>query len=115
MKTYRWSDIPAEQLNPLTARKMIHGSSVTVGRFELKKGCVVPTHSHINEQLSTIDSGCLKFTFGEEEIFVRAGETLVIPPNVPHSAEAIEDTAATDIFVPLRQDWIDGTDAYLRK
>jgi len=115
MKTYRWADMAAEQLNPLTARKAIHAESVTIGRFELKKGCVVPTHSHVNEQVSTIDAGCLKFTFGTEEILVKAGETLVIPPNVPHSAEAMEDTLATDVFVPTRQDWIDGTDSYFRK
>ncbi len=115
MKTYSWNDMAAEQLNPLVARKAIHGTTVTIGRFELKKGCVVPTHSHVNEQLSTIETGCLKFMFGSEEVYVRAGETLVIPPNVPHSAEAMEDTTATDVFAPLRQDWIDGTDAYLRK
>lgn len=115
MKTYRWNDMAAEQLNPLTARKAIHGSTITIGRFELKKGCIVPEHSHVNEQISTIDSGCLKFVFSGEEVFVRAGETLVIPPNVPHSAEAMEDTTATDVFAPLRQDWINGDDAYLRK
>jgi quercetin dioxygenase-like cupin family protein len=115
MKTYRWSDMAAEQMNPLVARKAIHGASVTIGRFELKKGSVVPTHSHVNEQVSTIETGCLKFTFGTEEILVKAGETLVIPPNVPHSAEAMEDTTATDVFAPVRQDWVDGSDAYLRK
>ncbi len=115
MKTYRWNEMPAEQLNPLVSRKMIHTASITMGCFELKKGCVVPEHSHVNEQISTIHTGCLKFRFGTEEVFVRAGETVVIPPNVPHSAEATEDTTATDVFTPPRQDWIDGTDAYLRK
>ncbi|MEO8025184.1 MAG: cupin domain-containing protein [Bryobacteraceae bacterium] len=115
MTTYRWNDIPGEQLGPLTVRRAIHGATMTMGRFELKKGCVVPMHSHVNEQFSTIESGCLKFMSEGKEILVRAGETLVIPPNVPHSAEAVEDTVATDFFAPIRQDWVDGTDAYLRK
>ena len=45
---------------------------------------------------------------------VGAGEVLCIPPNMPHRAEAIEDTLDLDIFVPPRADWLAGSDAYLR-
>jgi len=84
----------------------------------LKKGCIVPRHQHSNEQIAYITEGALLFSLGEEgstvEKIVRAGEVLVIPAHLPHSAEALEDTIDFDIFAPPRQDWITGNDAYLR-
>jgi quercetin dioxygenase-like cupin family protein len=68
----------------------------------------------VNEQISTIESGSLRFVVGGQEIVVKAGDSLVIPPNVPHLAEAHEDCIATDTFCPVREDWIRGDDAYLR-
>jgi quercetin dioxygenase-like cupin family protein len=85
-----------------------------VARVLLKKGCVVPLHSHHNEQVTYILEGTLKFGLNDEEIIVRAGEVLCIPPNVPHEAVALEDTVDLDIFTPPREDWIGKTDAYLR-
>jgi hypothetical protein len=34
---------------------------------------------------------------------------------LPHSAVALEDTLDVDVFNPPRQDWLAGTDAYLRR
>jgi quercetin dioxygenase-like cupin family protein len=114
MQHYQWDAIPVEQMNPLISRQVVNGSTITIARLVLKKGAFVPLHSHINEQISTIDSGSLRFVIDGAEIVVKAGETLVIPPNVPHLAEAHEDCTATDVFSPVRQDWISGDDAYLR-
>ncbi len=115
MQRYVWNAIEREHLNPLLIRQVIHADTVTVAKLVMKKGCVVPEHSHPNEQISMMEQGALRFHFGEEEVVVRAGETLRIPGNVPHSAEALEDSVATDIFSPPRQDWISGDDAYLRR
>ena len=114
---YRWDDMPAEQLKPGLTRKLIAGERMMIAHVYFKKGEVVPQHSHDNEQLTYILSGALHFKFGaqgEQEITVRAGEVVVIPSNVPHSAVAIEDTLDVDVFCPPRQDWLNGTDAYLR-
>jgi quercetin dioxygenase-like cupin family protein len=114
----RWDDIPTERVNDLLTRKLITGDDVMLAQVFLDKGCVVPMHHHVNEQCTYILSGALRFWIGEdeaEEIVVRTGEVLHIPANVPHKAEAIEDTLDLDVFTPPRQDWIDGTDAYLRK
>jgi len=54
----------------------------------------------------------LKFWVEGEELIVRAGQVLPIPPNVPHKAEALEDTLDVDVFSPVRRDWIDHTDTY---
>lgn len=115
MQTYRWDEVQMEQMNPLLSRQVIHGDTMTVARISLKKGASVPEHSHHNEQISMIESGALKFVLAGVEKTVRSGEVLRIPPHVPHSAEAVEDCVAVDLFSPRREDWIRGDDAYLRK
>jgi quercetin dioxygenase-like cupin family protein len=114
---YRWDDLPKETLSPSLDRRLITGERIMLAHVYLKKGCVVPTHSHVNEQLTYILEGALRFWLGEdgrEERVVKAGEVLHIPSNVPHKAEALEDTVDVDVFSPPRQDWLDGTDSYLR-
>lgn len=111
----RWDDLEVEQLNPLFGRQFVVGENVMLARVLMKKGCIVPLHSHANEQVTYILEGALKFKIGGREITVHAGEVLTIPPNLPHEAEAVEDTVDLDIFNPPRQDWIAKTDAYLRK
>ena len=111
---YRWADIQSEQLNPLLTRKLITGDRVMLSELILKKGAVVPAHHHENEQVTFILSGCLKFDMSGKEVILRTGEVLHIPSNVVHSATALEDTVDLDIFSPPRQDWLDGTDQYLR-
>lgn len=88
---------------------------MTVARVYLNKGCIVPEHSHPNEQVSMMEQGALRFVFPGEEVVLRAGEVLRIPSNVPHSAEALEDSVGIDLFSPPRADWIAGNDAYLRR
>jgi quercetin dioxygenase-like cupin family protein len=111
---HRWADITPEPMNPLLTRQFVSGEKGMAARIMLKKGCLVPEHSHPNEQIALILSGALEFTVQGEKITVRAGELIVLPPNVPHSALALEDTEDIDFFAPPRQDWLDGTDAYLR-
>jgi quercetin dioxygenase-like cupin family protein len=111
----RWNELETEQLNPLLARQLITGQHLMLARVLLKRGCIVPEHSHENEQLTFILEGALKFWIDGREIVVRAGEVLCIPPHMPHKAEALEDTVDMDVFYPPRQDWLAKTDAYLRQ
>lgn len=107
-----------ERVSESLERRLITGDRMMLAHVYLEKGCIVPKHSHENEQLTYILQGALHFRIGEdeqEEVTVRAGEVLVIPSNVPHTAEALEDTLDVDIFSPPRQDWIDKTDDYLRQ
>src|SRR5712692_1172112 len=109
-----WSSVEVEALNPLLGRHFVVGQNVMLARVLLKKGCIVPEHSHHNEQITYVLEGALKFGIDGKEIVVNAGEVLAIPPNMPHSAEALADTVDLDIFTPPRADWINKTDAYLR-
>ena len=113
-KYTRWNDVELETLNPLLDRQLVTGEQLMLARVLLKKGCVVPEHSHVNEQITYILEGALKFNIDGREITVAAGEVLCIPPNMPHRAEALEDTIDLDVFYPPRQDWLDKTDQYLR-
>ena len=118
VRRYRWNDMPKERVSDLLDRRLITGARMMLAHVYLKKGCIVPLHAHDNEQLTYILEGALRFWIGDEsaESFVLgAGEVLVIPSNVPHKAEAVEDTLDVDVFCPPRQDWIDKTDDYLRK
>jgi quercetin dioxygenase-like cupin family protein len=115
--SYRWDDMPKERVTDQLQRRLVTGKQMMLAHVYLDKGCIVPQHSHENEQITYILDGALKFWIGEdesEEVIVRAGEVLVIPSNVLHKAEALEDTLDVDIFSPPRQDWLDKTDDYLR-
>ena len=109
-----WHTVPLEDLNPLLQRQFVVGQEIMLARVLLKKGCIVPEHSHHNEQLTYILDGALKFWIDGKEIIVNAGETLCIPSNMPHKAEALADTIDLDVFAPPRADWINKTDQYLR-
>lgn len=110
----RWDEMETEQLKPGLTRAMAHTGQVTVARVFLAKGALVPEHSHPNEQVTVILGGALQFRFGEEIIVVRPGEVLLIPAHLPHEAIALEDTWDLDVFNPVREDWVNKTDAYLR-
>jgi quercetin dioxygenase-like cupin family protein len=109
-----WHTIPLEDLNPLLQRQFVVGQEIMVARVLLKKGCIVPEHSHHNEQLTYILDGALKFWIDGKEIVVHSGEVLCIPAHMPHKAQAIEDTVDLDVFTPPRADWINKSDQYLR-
>jgi quercetin dioxygenase-like cupin family protein len=105
---------PAGRTEPALQRQFVVGQEIMLARVLLKKGCIVPEHSHHNEQLTYILDGALKFWIDGKEIVVHAGEVLCIPANMPHKAEALEDTVDLDVFTPPRADWINKSDQYLR-
>jgi quercetin dioxygenase-like cupin family protein len=115
---FRWDSMKKERVSDMLERRLITGERVMLAHVYLKKGCIVPKHSHDNEQITYILEGALKFSIGDdgaEEIVVHAGEVLLIPSNVPHKAEALEETLDVDVFSPPRADWLAKTDDYLRR
>ena len=118
VRTFRWDEMEKEPVTDGIERRIITGERMRVAHIYRKRGAVVPRHSHDNEQLTYILEGTLRFWIGDGEaevIDVRAGEVLHIPSNVPHMAEALEDTLDVDVFSPPRQDWLDKTDDYFRR
>jgi quercetin dioxygenase-like cupin family protein len=110
----RWEEIREEKLNDKITRKLAVGKNEMIGRLHLAKGAFVPPHKHVSEQITMVMSGAIKFTIGGKDTTVLAGEVFIIPPNVVHSAVALEDSDDIDAFSPLREDWLTGDDAYLK-
>jgi quercetin dioxygenase-like cupin family protein len=114
----RWSDVPREQVTELLGRRLVTGERIMVAQVELTGGCVVPQHAHVHEQITLVLDGCLRLKVGadgEESYELRAGDVICLPSNVPHAAEALEDTRLLDVFSPPREDWLNRTDDYLRR
>jgi quercetin dioxygenase-like cupin family protein len=122
-RKYSWSSMPIEQVNPTLSRRFLFGKDVMVAHVYLKAGSVVPKHHHANEQVTYVLEGALRLWVGDkvdsqdvaDSFLIATGEVLVIPSNVPHRAVAEEDTLDLDIFSPPREDWIAGSDRYLRE
>ena len=115
MEQYSWETVKKEVLNDKIARKVISGERITMAQIFIAKDGVVPVHQHENEQISSILVGVLRFELEGQELVLRAGDVLRIPPNVPHRVVALEDSLALDVFSPIRADWLAGDDAYLRR
>ncbi len=114
---YAWNDMPRERVTNRIDRRIVCGDGMMVAHVYLEKGAVVSEHSHHNEQLAYILKGKLRFWVGDDlsQVFdVAEGEVLRLPSNVPHKAEALEETLDVDIFSPPRQDWLDHTDHYFK-
>lgn len=115
VRLHRWDEIALEKVTEMISRKMVTGEREMLAQIYLKRGALVPMHSHESEQMTYILQGALKFLIEGEEITVREGEVLHIPSWVPHQAEALEDTFELDLFSPIRHDWLDGTDTYFHE
>lgn len=115
MQHLAWDTVKKEILNEKMSRRVVSGEKLMVAKICVSKGCLVPVHHHESEQISIILQGAMKYEVEGRELMARAGEVLVIPSNVPHGSLATEDTIAFDVFSPIRHDWLDGTDDYLRK
>ena len=114
-KLHRWDEIDLEKVTEMISRKIVTGAREMLAQIYLKKGALVPMHSHESEQMTYVLQGALKFLIGGEEITVREGEVLHIPSWVEHQAEALDDTFELDLFSPIRADWLDGTDTYFHR
>src|SRR6476469_6884235 len=112
---HRWDEIALEKVTEMISRKIVCGEREMLAQIYLKRGALVPIHTHESEQMTYILQGALRFLVDGEEVVVREGEVLLIPSWVEHQAEALDDTLTLDIFSPIRHDWLNGTDDYFRR
>ena len=115
---HRWNDVPREQVTPQLSRRLVTGERVMVAQVDLTRGCIVPKHAHVHEQITYVVEGWLRLRVGDdgaESYDLRPGDVICLPSNVPHAAEALEDTRVLDVFSPPREDWLNRTDDYLRR
>jgi quercetin dioxygenase-like cupin family protein len=110
VRVHRWDEIALERVTELLSRKIVSGEREMLAQTYLKRGCLVPRHSHPSEQMTYVLQGALRFLIDGEEITLREGEVLHIPSGVEHQAEALEDTFELDVFSPIRHDWLQPSD-----
>lgn len=85
---------------------MVHGEKTLMARFRLEKGCAIPDHNHPHEQTGLLLSGRMVFTVDGTELEVMPGDSWCIGSDLPHSARALEDSVAVEIFSPVREDYL---------
>lgn len=112
---YDWNKVQQQELAANYLRQVAVGENVTVARVEVKQGSVTPPHSHPNEELIVVLEGAWCFELPSGKVTITRNQTLLIPPGVEHSSEAIEDIVALDICVPARTDWLTGDDQLLHQ
>jgi quercetin dioxygenase-like cupin family protein len=110
VRLHRWDEIALEKVTEMLSRKIVSGDREMLVQSYVKRGCLVPMHAHDSEQMTYVLHGALKFLVGGEEITVREGEVLHIPPGIEHQAEALEDTFELDVFSPIRIGWTVSTE-----
>lgn len=118
LEKVNWNQVPSEEVNPSMKRKIVSGEKLMIARMNFKDGFLVPLHHHVHEQVTQVVSGKMRFWFGankEQTMDLNPGDVIVIPSNLPHEALMIGDVEEIDTWAPPRQDWLDGSDHYLRK
>ena len=106
---HRWDEIALEKITEMISQKIVAGEREMLAQIYLKRGALVPMHTHESEQMTYVLQGALKFHVDGDEVTVREGEVLHIPSGTPHQAEALEDTFELDVFSPVRSDWLRGS------
>lgn len=91
------------------------GNQLMQMKVELDRGSKLPEHRHPHEQVSFLMSGHLRLWVGGVQHDMFAGDTVMIPSNVLHSAETIEDCVAIDTFAPPREDLLAEDVDHLRR
>ena len=105
-KVYTWDRVAEERLSDTVVRQRIMAERMMVSRVVAEPGFDVPTHRHENEQIVIVLSGRLRIGVGDpdsdeyREETLTAGQSIVLPSNVPHKAAADEHSVALDLFSP---------------
>lgn len=108
-------ELPFQHLSEKVARRYVSGEKLTIANFQLKKGALIADHHHPNEQITYVIHGSIKMRIKEKDYILQSGDMIIIPSNLSHSVEALEDSLAIDAFNPPREDWPKGDDAYLTR
>ncbi|GGM69426.1 cupin [Thermogymnomonas acidicola] len=106
MQSGSWKEAERVEMFPGVTRRVFYGERSMLTMIDLKKGAEVPAHRHESEQITWVMSGSLEMTVGGKTRILSAGDVIVIPGSVEHSARALEDTVDIEVFSPVRQEWI---------
>jgi quercetin dioxygenase-like cupin family protein len=114
---YHWTDFPLKEISYLKGRpesskllvRIMSSSRIMVTQINAKQGASVPLHHHEAEQIIIVSKGQIRVITGEDPPqLLGPGGIWVVPSNVPHRVEYIEDTDAIEMVSPIRLDNFDG-------
>lgn len=85
--------------------RFVHTENLTLIYWDIKAGLPFPVHHHPHEQVSYILEGELEAEMDGKLEILKAGDFLVIPPNLSHGGKALSDAKLIDVFYPIREDY----------
>ena len=104
---YKKNDAGYRQvIKGIRLKTLVHGEKTLLCEFRIKKGKVLPSHSHPHEQTGYLVSGHMKFIIGDNVFDVEPGDSWCIPGDVEHAAEAFEDSMGVEVFSPVREEYL---------
>jgi len=98
----QFADIPVREIQPGFFSKIIHTKANTIAFLEVKAGCAIKSHQHVEEQYSFVIEGQFELTVDGNPQVLDANTFAIIPSNVFHSGRAVTDCKLLDIFSPVR-------------
>ena len=79
------TNLVSVQPGQVVSKTLAQNKAVSVTLFAFDKGEEISTHESIGDAMVTVLEGTGRFTVGGKPHIVKAGETLVMPANVPHA------------------------------
>ena len=100
------SATPVEPTPGVTRRVLAYDEEIMLVEFTFEADLKLPLHTHPHRQVSCVKSGKLEFTLGDEVFILGPGDSITIPPDIPHGALPLEASVIMDVFTPARQDFL---------
>ena len=96
-----------EILDPKVKRKLcVYNDNLMLVKVQFLKGGVGSLHQHPHTQISYVSYGKFSYTIGEQTKILSAGDSCIIPSNILHGCECLEDGELIDSFNPSRSDFL---------
>ena len=90
----------------ITLKTLVHGQRTLFAEFRLGEGSALPDHAHPHEQTGYLVRGRMRLVIGGQAFDACPGDTWCIGAGVPHSAQALEDSVAVEVFSPVREEYL---------
>jgi quercetin dioxygenase-like cupin family protein len=95
-------------LEGVERKTLVYGKTMLMTEFRLRKGAVLPRHSHPYEQAGYLPKGRIRLFIGADQYEAQVGDSWCIPAGVEHGANILEDSVAIEVFSPVREDYLPG-------
>lgn len=89
-KVQTLADLVSYQDGQVVSKTLVQNPSVSLTLFSFDKGEEISTHSSHGDAMVYVIDGLAEVTVGDEKFEVKAGETIVMPSEVPHAVAAPE-------------------------